>query len=96
MVLRRSLLFVLALVVGYRVAYVAVDRVGRAAIAFPWRQSPRMLAGEIGALLRGQVADPVRERLGDARAAVGEGRQAMHRREAELRAENGLRQRRSS
>ena len=43
-------------------------------------------------MLREHVTDPVRERLADARAAVGEGRQAMRLREAELRAENGLRQ----
>lgn len=89
---RRSLLFALAALVGYRVAYVVVDTIGRAALRFPWRESPRMLAGEATSALREHITDPVRERLADARAAVGEGRQAMRRREAELRAENGLRQ----
>jgi hypothetical protein len=90
-VVRRTVLFALAFAVGFRVAYVVVDTVGRTAVRFPWRQSPRMLAGEATAVMREHVTDPVRERMADARAAVGEGRQAMRRREAELRAENGLR-----
>ena len=93
---RRSLTFALAFLAGYRAAYVVVDTVGRAAARFPWRQSPRMLVGEAGSLVRGHVTDPVRERVSDARAALGEGRQAMRLREQELRAENGLRLRRSS
>jgi hypothetical protein len=91
-VVRRSLTFALALLAGYRVAYLVVDTVGRAALQFPWRQSPGMLAGEASAALREHLTDPVRGRVADARAAVGEGRQAMRRREAELRTENGLRQ----
>ena len=93
---RRSVTFALAFLAGYRVAYVVVDTVGRAAPRFPWRQSPRMLAGEAGSLVREHVTDPVLHRVADARAALGEGRQAMRRREHELRAENGLRLRRSS
>jgi hypothetical protein len=84
--------FVLALLAGYRAAYLVVDTVGRAALQFPWRQSPGMLAGEATAALREHVTEPVRGRMADARAAVGEGRQAMRRRETELRTENGLRQ----
>jgi len=91
-VVRRSVIFALGAVVGYRAAYLVVGTVGRAALRFPWRQSPGMLAGGATAAVREHLTDPVRGRLSDARAAVGEGRQAMRRREAELRAENGLRQ----
>ncbi len=89
---RRSVLFALAFAVGCRAAYVLVDTVGRAAVRFPWRQSPRMLATEATSAVRERVTDPVMERVADARAALGEGRAVMRRREAELRAENGLRQ----
>jgi hypothetical protein len=95
-VVRRSVTFVLAFVVGYRAAYVVVDTVGGAALDFPWRQSPRMLAGEASSVVREHLTDPVKGRVADLRAAVGEGRQAMRHRESELRAENGLRLRRSS
>jgi hypothetical protein len=91
-VVKRSVVFLLAVAVGYRLAYVVVDTVGRAALQFPWRESPRMLAGEATAALRGRITDPVSRRVADARSAVGEGREVMRRRERELRAENGLRQ----
>ena len=96
MVVRRTLTFALAFAAGFRVAYLTVDTVGRAALVFPWRQSPGMLGREATTALREHLTDPVMERVADARAAVGEGRQAMRRREAELRSENGLRVRRSS
>ena len=89
---RRTVLFALAFAVGFRVAYLVVDTVGRTAFRVPWRQSPRLLAEEATAVVREHVTDPVRGRVADARAAVGEGRQVMRRREAELRSENGLRQ----
>lgn len=82
--LRRSLLFALAFVVGYRVAFLLVDTVGQAAVRFPWRESP-------GMLVRGATAG-VRGRVIEARAAIDEGKQAARQRERELRAENGLRQ----
>ena len=81
---RRLVIFALAFVVGYRVAYVVVDAVGEAAIAFPWRESP-------GMLVRGATAG-VRGRLAEVRVALDEGKQAARQRERELRAENSLRQ----
>jgi len=91
-VVRRSILFALGFVFGFRAAYVVVDTVGRTALGFPWRESPRLLAGEVTSAVQGRLTDPVRLRLADARAALGEGREAMRRREEQLRAENGLRQ----
>ncbi len=93
---RRTITFALAFTCGFRAAYLVVEAGGRAALTFPWRQSPRMLAGEVSSAVRANVTDPVRGRVADIRAAVGDGRQAMRRREEELRAENGLRLRRSS
>jgi len=95
-VVRRTVIFALAFAAGFRGSYLVVDTVGRTALTFPWRQSPRLLAGEVGSVVRANVTDPVRGRVAGVRAAVGEGRQAMRQREDELRAENGLRLRRSS
>ena len=81
---RRSVLFAIAFVFGYRVAYVVVDTVGLAAIRFPWRESP-------GMLVRGATAG-IRGRVIEVRAAVDEGKQTARQRERELRVENGLRQ----
>jgi len=91
-VVRRSVFFALAFAVGYRAAYLIVDVVGRAAFRFPWKDSPRMLVGEATSMVRERVTDPVKLRVADARAAVDEGRDAMRRREEQLRTENGLRQ----
>ncbi len=82
--LRRSVLFALAFVVGYRVAFLLVDTAGGAALRFPWRESP-------GMLVRGATAG-VRGRVIEARAAIDEGKQTARQRERELRVENGLRQ----
>ena len=82
--LRRSVIFGIAFVLGYRVAYLIVDTVGQAALRFPWRDSPRMLVEGATAGVRGRMAE--------VRAAVDEGKQAARQRERELRAENGLRQ----
>lgn len=90
--LRRALLFVLAFAVGYRVAYVAVDAAGGAALRFPWRDSPRLAAGATALAVRARVTDPIRDRLADARAALDEGRETAREREQELRSENHLRQ----
>jgi hypothetical protein len=89
-VVRRALLFAIAFVVGYRAAYLVVDAVGRAALRVPWRDSPRLLVGEVTAVVRGRLTDPVLGRVGEVRAAVGEGREAMRRREQELRTEMNL------
>jgi hypothetical protein len=95
-VVRRPLLFALAFAGGYRVGYLVVDTVGGAALRFPWKDSPRLLAGGAGSMVKDRITVPVRERMAKARAAVDEGRDAMRRRETELRAENGLRRSSSS
>jgi hypothetical protein len=86
-VVRRALLFVIAFAAGYRAAYLAVDAAGRAALRLPWRDSPRMLLGEATSVVRGRLSGPVRERVSEVRAAVGEGREAIRRREQDLPAE---------
>jgi hypothetical protein len=82
-VVKRLVLFAIAFVLGYRAAYLVVDTVGQAAIRFPWRESPGMLARGATAGLRGRVIE--------ARAAIDEGKQTARQRERELRAENSLR-----
>ncbi len=81
---RRSILFILAFAVGYRVAYVIVDTAGRATLRIPWRDSPRLLVDGATSAVKGRVAH--------VRAAVDEGRQTARQRERELRVENHLRQ----
>ncbi len=89
---RRAVLFALAFAVGCRVAFVVVDTAGQAMGRFPWRDSPRLLAGEATSAVRGRVTDPVLGRLAEARAAIGEGKEAARQRERALRVENHLRQ----
>jgi len=95
-VVRRPLAFALAFAFGYRVAYLIVDTAGGAALRFPWRKSPGMLAGGATSMVRAHVTAPVLERVAGVKAAVGEGREAMRQREDELRTELRLGLRRSS